>query len=151
MSSITRLRQIRRVGFVRSRRQSERGGQIARIQVLSPLARGLRGLEKSSHAIIVFQMNRAPFNLRQHLLVRPCYDRRFRKVGIFSLRCNHRPNRLGVTVVEIVGVDGDTLTVKDLDARRGSPVLDIKPYVPRWDARVAHVRVPEWLLKLQAS
>jgi tRNA-Thr(GGU) m(6)t(6)A37 methyltransferase TsaA len=124
---------------------------VARIQVLRRFAKGLRGLERASHALVVFQMNRLPFNLRRHLLSRPCYDQRFRKVGIFSLRCGHRPNRLGASVVEIVEVDDDTLKVKELDALPGSPVIDIKPYLPRWDSRVDNVRIPEWLVKLQVS
>jgi tRNA-Thr(GGU) m(6)t(6)A37 methyltransferase TsaA len=150
MTPRRKLKPIRPIGFVRSRRQDKGGREESRVQVLRPYARGLRGLERSSHAIIVFQMNRAPFSLRRHLLSSPCYDHRFRKVGIFSLRCGHRPNRLGVTVVEVVGVENDTLTVTGLDALRGSPVLDIKPYVPSWDARFDAVRIPDWLVKLNA-
>ena len=67
-------------------------------------------------------------------------------VGIFSQRAKDRPNRIGMTSVEIVSVSGRTLTVKGLDAVNGTPVLDIKPYYPVYDRKDA--AVPEWVDRL---
>ena len=67
-------------------------------------------------------------------------------VGIFSQRGKNRPNRIGMTSVEIVAVTDDTLVVKGLDAVDGTPVLDIKPYYPVYDRRDA--TVPEWVNRL---
>ena len=64
-------------------------------------------------------------------------------VGIFAQRGKDRPNRIGVTVCSLLGVDGLTLRVRGLDAIDGTPVLDIKPvmrgFLPRGE-----VREPEW-------
>ena len=67
--------------------------------------------------------------------------------GVFAVRTMLRPNPIGLTVVELVGVDGNILTVKGLDAFDGTPVLDIKPY-DQWDI-VEEPKVPGWWLKLQ--
>ena len=52
-----------------------------------------------------------------------------------ALRTPNRPSPLGLTTVELLDIQGLTLTVKGLDAWDGSPVLDIKPYAPLWDDR----------------
>ena len=67
-------------------------------------------------------------------------------VGIFSQRAKDRPNRIGMTSVEIVSVSDRTLTVKGLDAVNGTPVLDIKPYYPVYDRKEAVV--PGWVNRL---
>ena len=67
-------------------------------------------------------------------------------VGIFSQRAKDRPNRIGMTAVEIVSVSDRTLAVKGLDAVNGTPVLDIKPYYPVYDRKDA--AVPEWVDRL---
>ncbi len=54
--------------------------------------------------------------------------------GVFATRSPHRPNPIGLSAVELVAVVGLTITVRDLDILDGSPVLDIKPYVPYADA-----------------
>ena len=67
-------------------------------------------------------------------------------VGIFSQRGKNRPNRIGLTSVEIIAVTDDTLVVKGLDAVDGTPALDIKPYYPVYDRKDA--TVPEWVDRL---
>ena len=67
-------------------------------------------------------------------------------MGIFAQRGKDRPNRIGMTAVEILSVTEDSLTVRGLDAVDGTPVLDIKPYYPAYDQRDA--RVPEWVDRL---
>jgi tRNA-Thr(GGU) m(6)t(6)A37 methyltransferase TsaA len=68
-------------------------------------------------------------------------------VGIFAQRAKHRPNPIGITAVELIEVRGPVLVVKGLDAIDGTPVLDIKPYVPAFDSRPAAV-VPMWIERL---
>jgi tRNA-Thr(GGU) m(6)t(6)A37 methyltransferase TsaA len=55
--------------------------------------------------------------------------------GVFATRSPHRPNPIGMSLVELVGVEGLVLTVKGLDLLEGTPVLDIKPYIPYADSR----------------
>ena len=68
-------------------------------------------------------------------------------MGIFATRTPWRPNPIGLQVVELVAREGNVLTVRGLDALNGSPVLDVKPYLPRGDA-VAGARTPEWVGRL---
>lgn len=66
--------------------------------------------------------------------------------GHFLPEGKNRPNRIGLTSVEIIAVTDDTLVVKGLDAVDGTPVLDIKPYYPVYDRKDA--TVPEWVDRL---
>src|SRR5262249_1047166 len=72
------------------------------------------------------------------------------KVGIFAQRGKGRPNRLGVTVVEVVSREGRTLTVSGLDAIDGTPVLDIKPVLAEFLRRTAG-RQQEWSRELMRN
>jgi tRNA (Thr-GGU) A37 N-methylase len=72
------------------------------------------------------------------------------KVGIFAQRGKGRPNRLGVTIVEIVGREGRVLTVTGLDAIDGTPVLDIKPVMTEFLPRTP-VRQPGWSHELMRN
>ena len=71
-------------------------------------------------------------------------------VGIFAQRAKARPNRIGVTTCELLGVDGLDLRVRGLDAVDGTPVVDIKPYVVEFAPRTA-VRQPPWTSELMSS
>jgi tRNA-Thr(GGU) m(6)t(6)A37 methyltransferase TsaA len=68
-------------------------------------------------------------------------------VGIFAQRGKARPNRIGVTTCELVGVDGRRVLVRGLDAIDGTPVLDLKPYMAEFAPRTA-VREPAWAHEL---
>ncbi|RKM55784.1 tRNA (N6-threonylcarbamoyladenosine(37)-N6)-methyltransferase TrmO [Butyrivibrio sp. X503] len=107
---------------------------------------GLKGLEDFSHAIIFFFLDKAKYEKEKHLQRRPQNREDMPLVGIFSQRGKDRPNRIGMTSVEIVSVSDDTLVVKGLDAVDGTPVLDIKPYYPVYDKKEA--TVPEWVDRL---
>ena len=67
-------------------------------------------------------------------------------VGIFAQRGKDRPNQIGMTVVEVLSVSDDRVTVRGLDAVDGTPVLDLKPYYPVYEKRDAIV--PEWVDRL---
>jgi len=100
---------------------------VSRIVVREELAEGLEGIEKFKKLLVVFHFHLAPksYQLRQH----PRGDRSRPKRGVFALRSPHRPNPIGVTVVDLVAVEGNVLVVRGLDAINGTPVLDIKPFV----------------------
>ena len=72
------------------------------------------------------------------------------EVGIFAQRAKARPNRLGVSFCELLGVEGTTLRVRGLDAVDGTPVLDIKPCMREFAPRGA-VREPAWAEELMAD
>ncbi len=81
---------------------------------------------------------------------RPRDNRDWPEVGIFAQRAKARPNRLGVSVCELLGVDGTTLRVRGLDAVDGTPVLDIKPCMREFAPR-GEVREPAWAEELMAD
>jgi len=64
-------------------------------------------------------------------------------VGIFSQRVKNRPNRLGVTIAEIVSIDGTTIHLSGLDAIDGTPVIDIKPVMSEFMPQGA-IEQPAW-------
>lgn len=119
-------------------------GVTSTIRLEPGYAAGLRGLEAYSHALIIFWMHQAQFDANQHLERHPRENPDLPLMGIFAQRARHRPNPIGVTAVEILGVNGPELRVKGLDAIDGTPIIDIKPYVPAFD-RVESTRTPDWL------
>lgn len=89
---------------------------------------GLRDLEDFTHVIVLYAFDRSK---GWSLDVKPPGDENTH--GVFATRSPRRPNPIGMTVVELVRREGATLHVRGLDAYDGTPVLDLKPYVPRFD------------------
>ncbi|UTW47264.1 tRNA (N6-threonylcarbamoyladenosine(37)-N6)-methyltransferase TrmO [Bacterioplanoides sp. SCSIO 12839] len=100
----------------------------------SPLA--LQGLEQVSHIWLLFQFHQALSQHGQapHLRVRPPRLGGNEKIGVFASRATHRPNSLGQSVVTLDRIEGCSLWVSGIDLLDGTPILDIKPYVPYADA-----------------
>lgn len=99
------------------------------LELVPALASGLDGIETFSHAFVLYWLDEADQVVLHHI---PPDDEM--TLGVFASRCPLRPNAIGLSVVEILGRDGTRLKVRGLDARDGTPVLDIKPYSPRLDA-----------------
>ena len=133
---------------VKNRKDSSWGDDVSLIILDEQYACGLKGLEEFSHAVILFHLDQARYEKERHLQRRPQNRDDMPLVGIFSQRGKDRPNRIGMTSVEIVSVEEGTLAVKGLDAIDGTPVLDIKPYYPAYDKKDASV--PEWVDRLMA-
>ncbi|HIQ05487.1 MAG TPA: tRNA (N6-threonylcarbamoyladenosine(37)-N6)-methyltransferase TrmO [Anaerolineae bacterium] len=96
----------------------------SRIIVDPSLAEGLRGLERFDRIMVVYHFHRSSgFSLLQH----PRGDLARPRRGVFALHSPHRPNPIGVTLVDLLAVEGNVLRVRGLDAINGTPVLDIKP------------------------
>jgi tRNA-Thr(GGU) m(6)t(6)A37 methyltransferase TsaA len=119
----------------------------SQIKIHSEFCDGLKGIEQFSHLIILYWLHlRDTESDRSTLQVYPRKHRVKIKTGVFACRSPSRPNPLGFGVVELTDVDGYTLTVKGLDAFDKTPIVDIKPYLPRADS-VHDAEVPEWVLK----
>lgn len=99
------------------------------IDVLSEYAEGLEGLEAFSHIYVVYHLHRRP--QRVTLRVKPFLAPK--EVGIFATRALGRPNPLGVSVLELTGIEGTTLKVRGMDILDGSAVVDIRAYSPDFD------------------
>lgn len=92
--------------------------------ILDPaLIQGLQGIEPGQQIMVIFYFHHSEgYDLLQH----PHGDRSRPKRGVFALRSPHRPNPIGVTVVELVGIEDNIIRVLGLDAIQGTPVLDLK-------------------------
>lgn len=100
------------------------------VEVAAEFAGGLADVEGFSHLILVTHLHAAAGWTPE---VVPFLDDRPR--GVFACRSPRRPNPIGLSLVRLVRVKGRRLHVLDVDLLDGTPVLDIKPYVPRFDAR----------------
>lgn len=99
------------------------------LELLPELAEGLRDLDGFSHIILVYAFHESRgFDLQ----VVPFMDAEPR--GVFATRAPRRPNPIGVSVVRLVGIEGNTVHVESIDVLDGTPLLDIKPFVPGFDA-----------------
>ena len=124
---------------------------IAEITLVGELPDGsLDGLEAFSHAEIVFVFDQVAEPAIERGARHPRGNKDWPRVGIFAQRAKNRPNRIGTTLVEIVGRDGRTLRVRGLDAVDGTPVVDIKPVMSEFLPR-SPVRQPEWSHELMKS
>jgi tRNA-Thr(GGU) m(6)t(6)A37 methyltransferase TsaA len=88
-------------------------------------AAGLKDLDGFSHIVLLFVLDRAG---PVRLLVKPYLDTVQR--GVFATRSPHRPNPIGLSITRLVRRDGNVLHIAGVDILDGSPVLDIKPYIP---------------------
>lgn len=119
-------------------------GEVISEIILKPeYAPGLLGLDGFSHLMVLTFLHEAEYIPEKHLRRHPQEREDMPLLGIFAQRARHRPNRIGVTAVEIVEVTEDSVKVSALDAIDGTPVIDIKPYVPVYDRRDA--TIPEWM------
>jgi tRNA-Thr(GGU) m(6)t(6)A37 methyltransferase TsaA len=91
---------------------------------------GLQDIAGFEYLILIYHLHR---QARASLTVTPFLDSQPR--GVFATRSPQRPNALGLSVVRLMGVAGLRLDIEDVDMLDGTPVLDIKPYVPAFDVR----------------
>ncbi len=107
---------------------------------------GLQELSSYSHVIVVFFLDRAQgFDPAKQLLRKPRGMEDMHEVGVFAQRTKYRPNPIGVTAVKLLAVEGNVVKVRGLDALDGTPVLDIKPYLPPFDRIDGEVKLPTWV------
>lgn len=138
--------EVRFIGVVK-----ESGEQRAKIRVFPEFCGGLKGIEGFSHLIILYWIHlRDSEAERRTLLVFPKRHRVNVETGVFACRSPSRPNPMGLCVVELIEVENCVLTVRGLDAFEGSPIVDIKPYIPGLDA-FPEARVPDWALNEGAA
>lgn len=99
------------------------------VEIAPELADGLTDIDGFSHLLLIYHLDRAP---EPQLLPMPFLsDERH---GVFATRHPARPNPLGLTVVRLAGREGSALRVLGVDMLDGTPLLDVKPYIPRFDA-----------------
>jgi len=101
------------------------------VEIHQQFVDGLRDLDEFSHIVLLCHLHKT----RKHRLrVTPFLDTEPR--GLFSTRAPSRPNPIGLSVVELLSIEGTTLNIRGVDLLDGTPVLDIKPYVGEFDEPV---------------
>ena len=98
------------------------------VELLPEYTPGLKDLAGFSHIILIYHLHQS---LRHTLTVTPFLDSK--PHGIFATRAPHRPNYIGLSVVPLIRIDENIIYVNNLDVLDGTPLLDIKPYVPEFD------------------
>jgi tRNA (adenine37-N6)-methyltransferase len=121
--------------------------RLSQILINHELAEALDGITGFSHLFVLFWLHQIPAEQRKTLKVHPRGRKDMPLLGAFATRTMLRPNPVGLTLVELIQVEGNVLTVRGLDAFDGTPVLDIKPF-DSWDTAQAF-KVPEWWTKLK--
>eukprot|EP00127_Corallochytrium_limacisporum_P004169 Clim_evm114s157 gene=Clim_evmTU114s157 len=127
----------------------EARGRIRMVKSVALSPPSLDGLQEYSHAWVIFYFHENT-NLSEHCNVKAKVKPprlNGKKVGIYATRTPHRPNAIGLSVVEITGIEGDYILIANHDLVHGTPVLDIKPYIGTYDALVGDaLRQPRWIL-----
>ena len=89
---------------------------------------GLKDLEAFSHLILIYHFHKSD---QYNLTATPFLDTKSR--GVFATRVPQRPNQIGISVVKLVSLKDNVLEIENIDVLDGTPLLDIKPYIPDFD------------------
>ena len=127
------------IGIIHSPFQEPRGTPIqptgaqdivGTVEIAPEYVGGLKDIEGFSHIILIYYFHLS----RGYLLeIEPYMDEKSH--GIFATRAPTRPNPIGISIVRLVKVESSVLHIRDVDIVDGTPLLDIKPYVPEFDTR----------------
>ena len=117
---------------------------VSEIVIDDEFLEALDSIEEFSHIIILYWMHKLDQSQRSVLKVHPRGQQDLPLVGVFSSRSPARPNPIGMTVVRLIGRENNILKVMGTDALNGTPVLDIKPYIPTHDAKDS-AKTPQWV------
>jgi len=129
------------IGIIRSPYKETEGTPIqttgakgvgGKVEILPECAEGLKDLDGFSHIILIYHFH---LSKGHSLTVKPFLDDTPR--GVFATRAPKRPNAIGFSVVRLVKIEGAKLHIEDVDIVDSTPLLDIKPYVPEFDAKEA--------------
>ncbi len=135
------------IGVVRNTIQDTSGRRWAQVEseiiFREEVRPALEGLEGFSHVIVVTWLDRVTDAGRALLRIHPSGDASSPEVGVFATRTAHRPNPIAVSIVPVQGMKDGMVRVRGLDVATGTAVLDIKPYVPFFDA-FPEARIPKW-------
>lgn len=151
--SMERVDEIRPIGRVFSAFRNHEEAEVANeenlhremeseIVIRNDLVPALEGLEEFSHAWVIYGIEKT---MKTELKARPDppETRDLPRIGVFASRSRYRPNHLVLRLVELVSIRKNRVVVRGLDAVNNSPILDIQPYIPRFD-RPDNERAADW-------
>ena len=139
---------LKAIGIVRSkikqRARHDFKNVVSEIMVDSSLTEALDNLDEFSHIIVIYWMHKRSGLTPKK--VRPMGNPEHSLMGVFATRSPDRPNPIGKATVRLLQRQGNVLIVEGLDAIDGTPVIDIKPYIPGYDS-VKNAKAPPWVVK----
>jgi tRNA-Thr(GGU) m(6)t(6)A37 methyltransferase TsaA len=145
---------IHPIGIVRSPisdpSRDEYWGGIQSVVELDVALDAIAGLGDFSHIVVVYHFHQVDANQVERGARHPKGRQDWPSVGILSQRAKRRPNRIGISTCRLLKIDGLRLTVEDLDAIDGSPVIDVKPYMTGFGPR-GNVYEPAWATDLMRN
>jgi len=127
----------RQIGVIKTPFKEKRGTPIqpkaARgvkgvVEVFEEFKEGLKDIDGFSHIILIYHFH---LSKEYNLLVKPYMDNNFH--GVFATRAPARPNNIGISVVKLLKIENNKLYIENVDIIDGTPLLDIKPYVPEFE------------------
>jgi tRNA-Thr(GGU) m(6)t(6)A37 methyltransferase TsaA len=131
--------QIIPVGIVR------KTDTAASIEIFNDYTDALLGLDGFSHIVVLFWFDQNDTAAKRRVLqVHPRKDPRNPLTGVFATHSPQRPNLIGLTVCKIISIRGESIEIEDIDALDGSPVIDLKCYIPG-SVGEKEVRLPDWV------
>ena len=122
------------------------GNVVSEIILESNLTEALDNLDEFSHIIVLWWMHKAGDTTQLPSKIHPRGKKELPLVGRFATRSPHRLNPIGKATVKLLERKGNILKVQGLDAIDGTPVIDIKPYLPGYDS-VPDAKTPSWVVK----
>lgn len=144
------------IGYVRGGRiepTDDHWGEVtARIELDSSRfsKESLAGLESFSHLMVLYHFHQVPESKVEFFSRHPRNNAAWPKVGIFAQRAKDRPNRIGVSICDIIKVENTWVWVKGLDAIDGTPILDLKPFMKGFEPQ-GEVREPQWAREIMTQ
>lgn len=127
------------------------GGVVSEIELVDQISeQSLEGIADFSHLEIIFYFDQVTDDKIQFNARHPRNNTQYPKVGIFAQRGKNRPNKLGLTTVELLSHTERTITVKGLDAINGTPIIDIKPVMKEFLPK-GEIKQPEWSKSLMKN
>lgn len=146
---------IKPIAYVKNTRtqiqDDDWGAVISEIRLVEELKEAaLLGVEEFSHLEIIFYFDKVADKHIQYEARHPRNNQDYPKIGIFAQRGKNRPNKIGLTIVELLERNGTTLLVKGLDAIDGTPIIDIKPIMREFLPRTT-VKQPKWSTDLMKN
>jgi len=110
---------------------------LATIEFKEEFVEGLKDLDGFSHVYLIYYFHKID---KHELQVIPFNDKTDTPRGVFSTRTPKHPNSIGLSLVELVNVEGNIVTIKGVDILDGTPLLDIKPYIKNFDVVVGDIK-----------
>ena len=124
----------------------KRQHESTRLRIFDRYRNALKGLDNFSHVLVLYWFDRNDTPEKRNILqVHPRGNRKNPLTGVFACRAPVRPNLIALSRCKILSIKNDIITVDKIDAFDGSPILDIKPYIPSIDSESKGVRLPDWL------